>query len=238
MSGNPLTRIDITERVALDDKVMSASGAVNKTLLLLAIVVLVGYYTWSLCATGFTDKAGILSIGGFVCSLILAIITMRNPSASHITAPAYAAFQGLLLGSISFSYSGFVYNAIGITLLVLFSMLCLYNFDVIKATNTFKKVIFTATLAAAIFYFAIIIASFLNFPVILFDGSKAGIILSLVLCAIAAFNFVVDFDFIEQGEEQALPAYYEWYGAFMLLVTLLWLYLEVLRFLASFYGRE
>ena len=242
MSNNPMTKINLAEDIILEGKPMTISGTINKTLLLLGIVVLVAMYTWNLCASGFTDKANILLIVGIVAGLIMAIITSCNQKASPITAPTYALCEGLVLGSISYSYgslySGIVQNAIGITILALFSMLLLYKAKLIQATPTFKKVIFTSTIAIAIFYFASIIGALLGHPMTIFNGGALGIGVSLLICAIAAFNFIMDFDFIEQGEKRMLPSYFEWYGGFALLVTLIWLYLEILRLLAQFSKRD
>ena len=242
MSNNPMTKINIAENVVLEGKPMTISGAINKTAILLGIVVLVAMYTWNICANGFLDKANIFLIGGSILGLILAIITSFNPKSAPITAPAYAACEGLVVGAISYAYgsvfNGIVQNALGITIIALFSMLFLYRAKMIQATPTFRKVIFTSTVAIAIFYFIGFIGALLGHPMTVFNGGMTGIIISLVICAIAAFNFIMDFDFIEQGEKRMLPSYFEWYGGFALLVTLVWLYLEVLRLLAQFNSRD
>lgn len=242
MSSNPMIKSYIVQDVVIEGRPMSISGAINKSLILLGIVVVVAYYAWTICAGGFLDKANIILIGSSIAGLILALITSFNPKASPITAPAYAICEGLVVGVVSYAYGamfdGIVFDALGITILALFTMLFLYKTGILKATPTFRKVIFVSTLAIAIFYFAGFIGALLGHPMTIFNGGLLGIGVSLLICVIAAFNFIVDFDFIEQGERNMLPAHFEWYGAFALLVTLIWLYLEVLRLLAQLSKRD
>lgn len=242
MSSNPMTKIDIAQETVIDGKTMSISGAINKTAILLGIVVLVAYYAWYICGQGFSDKANLLLVGGSIAGLILAIIASFNPKSSPITAPAYAVCEGLVVGVVSYAYGsafdGIVQNALGLTILALFTMLFLYKTKTIQATPTFRKTIIISTVAIAIFYLAGFIGALLGHPMTLFDGGMLGIGVSLLICAIAAFNFIIDFDFIEQGEKNMLPDYFEWYGGFALLVTLVWFYLEVLRLLAQLNSRD
>lgn len=242
MSGNPMINSNVVQDVVLDGRPMSISGSINKTAILLGIVVLVAYYVWTICAGGFADKANMLLIGGSVAGLILAIIASFNPKSSPITAPAYAVCEGLVVGVVSYAYGsmfdGIVFNALGITILALFAMLFLYKTGIIKATPMFRKVLFISTVAVAIFYLVGFIGALMGHPMTIFNGGLVGIGVSLLICGIAAFNFIVDFDFIEQGERNMLPSYFEWYGAFALLVTLVWLYLEVLRLLAQLNRRD
>jgi len=242
MSSNPMTKINVSENAISDAKPMTVTGAINKTAILLGIVCLVALYTWNLCAQGFIDKANMLSIGGAVAGLILAIIASFNPKSSPITAPAYAICEGLVVGAVSYTYGalfdGIVQNALGLTILALFVMLFLYKTNMIQATPKFRKVILISTVAIAIFYLAGFIGALVGHPMTLFDGGLLGISVSMIICAIAAFNFIVDFDFIEQGEKNMLPDYFEWYGGFALLVTLVWFYLEVLRLLAQLNSRD
>lgn len=242
MTSNPMIHQGVVENVILDSKPMTASGAINKTFILLGVVILSGWYTWSLCAGGFHDKVMLLAWIGIIAGLILAIITRFKPNTSHITAPAYAICEGLAIGAISYMYDkmydGIVLSAVGITLLAMFSMLFLYKARVIQATPTFKKVIITSTLGVAVFYLIMLVASLFGYHATIFNGSLMGIGLSFLICAIAAFNFILDFDFIEQGEKNNLPDYFEWYGGFALLVTIIWLYLEVLKLLAQLSRRR
>lgn len=242
MSNNPMIKQDFVDAVVLDDKTMSISGSINKTAILLGVVVLVAYYTWTLCAQGFADKAHLLMIVGAIAALVLAIVTAFKPRVAPITAPVFALCQGASLGVISYLYGsafdGIIQNAIMITMSTMFAMLFLYKTRIIKATETFRKTIVTATFGVLIFYIAGWIGALLGHPMTIFNGGIVGIGVSLLICGIAAFNFILDFDFIERGEEQGLPQYFEWYGSFSLLVTLLWLYVEVLRLLAQFNSRD
>ncbi len=236
-NSNPMFRQDVMENVILDSKPMTVSGAVNKTFILLTIVVAAAFFSWGICAKGFYDRASLLITVSAITGLILAFITAFKPRSSNITAPAYALCEGLLVGALSFAYNaaygGIVVNAIAITLLTLFSMLFLYKTRIIQATETFRKVIFTATIAIAIFYLAGFIGALLGHPMTIFNGGMIGIVVSLVICVVAALNFILDFDFIERGSQSGMPDYFEWYGAFGLLVTVVWLYIEILRLLAQ-----
>lgn len=242
MTSNPMLNPRVAENVILDSKPMTIQGAINKTLILVGIVVLSGLYTWNLMANGFLDKATLFMMSSAIIGFVLAIVTAFNPKIAKITAPVYALCEGLLAGTVSYLYNsafeGIVVNAISLTLLALISMLFLYKTGVIKATAKFKQVIFISTIAIAIFYFVGIIGALFGHPMTVFDGSIMGIVISVVICAIAALNFILDFDFIEQGERNNLPSYFEWYAGFGLLVTVIWLYFEILRLLAQLQRRN
>jgi len=229
------------EEVVLDCEPMTIQGAVNKTLILLGIVVLVAYFSWDICTKGFYDKAMLFTIISAISAFILAMIAFFKPTTAKITAPLYAACEGIVVGSVSFmyqqAYNGIVLNALAITLLTLLSMLLLYKTKIIQATPLFRKIIVTSTFAVAIFYLVGFIGALIGHPMTIFNGGLVGIGVSLLICGIAAFNFILDFDFIEQGN-QRLPQYFEWYGALSLLVTVIWLYLEVLRLLAQLQKRN
>lgn len=237
MSGNPMLNPKVFENVILDAKPMTISGAINKTIILLALVIISAIGTWNICLNGFMDKASMLTMGGVISALILGIISFSNPKVSPITAPAFAICEGLAIGAISFQYArlydGIIINAFTITILSMLTMLFLYKTKMIVATPTFKKVIVTSTIAIMIFYIAGIIGALIGHPMTIFNGSIIGIGVSLLFCVIASLNFILDFDFIENGEKNLLPDYFEWYGGLSLLITLIWLYLEVLRLLAQ-----
>ena len=241
MTSNPMLRQNTAQEIVFDSKPMSAQGAINKTGILLAIVVAVGAYCWHLCASGFSDKAMLLATIGAIMGFILALVTFFKPNTSHITAPAYAICEGALVGAVSFmynsAYQGIVLNAIFATLAALFSMLFLYKTRIIQATPKFRKVIVVSTIGIAVFYLAGIIGAFLGHPMTIFNGSIVGIGVSLAICVIAALNFILDFDFFERAEGR-LPDYYEWYAGLSLLVTVIWLYFEILRLLAQLNSRR
>ena len=231
------------ESIALEGKPMTINGTVNKSFLLFGILLLTACYSWGLIAAGLTDKASMLMGAGSIIGFILALIICFTRKALHILTPIYAACEGLLLGGVSAvyngEYSGIVFQAIIVTIITLASMLIMYKSKMIQATPTFKKVIFTATLSVALIYLIQFIASFFGrgIPQI-FTNSNIGILFSVIVSLIAAFNLIVDFDFIEKGEANLLPEKYEWYGAFGLMVTLVWLYLEILRLLAKSRSRN
>ena len=242
MTSNPMLNSKVMENVLEEGRPMTVEGSINKTLVLLGLVVVAAIYTWNLCLNGFSDKASLLAIVGSIAGLILAIITSFRPQNAKVTAPIYALCEGLVVGSVSYIfnsfYQGIVVNAVGITLLALFSMLFLYKTKMIRATEKFRQVIVISTIAIAIFYLIGFIGALFGHPMTIFNGSPLGIGVSFVICLIAAFNFILDFDFIEQGTNRALPNYFEWYAGFGLLVTVIWLYFELLRLLAQLQDRK
>ena len=237
-SGNPvLSKNTFTNTGSISEK-MTINGTVNKTAFSLFLLVGTGYMTFTSINPGLLIGCG---IGGFV----VAIITVFKKQWAPITVPIYAILEGGLLGGISFMYNslydGIVTNAIFLTVGILLSLLTAYRSGYIKATENFKLGVFAATGGIAIVYL-------INF-VMGFFGSSMGIMqidnaspmsigFSLIVVIIAALNLVLDFDFIEEGAEKGAPKYMEWYGAFGLLVTLIWLYLEILRLLSKLNSRR
>lgn len=229
------------ERV-LDSEPMTINGAINKTFILLAVLAATSLYVWNLFFTGFTDKVAMLGMVGFVTSIISFIVIMFNKNALPIAAPVFAASEGLVLGAISSvidaKYPGIAIQAIGLTFMCLFSLLALYRVGAIKCSEKFRSVIFISTLSVAGIYLINFIGSFfgLQIPQI-FTSSSIGIGFSLLVIVIAALNLIIDFDFIERGAQSMLAKNYEWYGAFGLMVTLVWLYIEILNLLAKLRDR-
>ena len=231
-----------SEQMYASAEPMSSVGVINKTAILLLITFLSGCGVWDICAKGFLDKATMLIWIGIIAGAIFCLISIFKPATSHITGPAYAICEGLALGGISYSYGtmydGIVLNAIGITFASLFGMLFLYKTKLIQATEKFRRVIFISTIGIGIFYFVSIIASLFGHPLTIFNGGMFGIGVSLVICVIAALNFISDFDNIENAAYRNAPKHYEWYFAVSLMVTLVWLYVEVLRLLAQLNSRR
>ena len=238
MTSNPMTQEKIYDGAVLDGEPMTVSGAVNKTIILLLTTFAVGVFSWTQAFNGYMDKVIMLMWGGIIAGFILAIIMRFKPQNAKVLSVAYAVCEGLAIGGLSAMYEmqlkGIVANAALITFLTLFMMLMLYKTGIIRATDTFKKVIFTATASIMVFYLVSIVISFFspNF-ISIWNTGMLGIVLSVVFCAVAALNFILDFDFIEQGARNMAPKYFEWFGAFSLLVTIVWLYLELLRLLAK-----
>jgi uncharacterized YccA/Bax inhibitor family protein len=164
-----------------------------------------------------------------------------------ILAPIYALAEGVFLGGISAYYNyafektapGIVTQAVGLTFGVVIAMFALYRFGIIKATQRFKSIVITATAGIAVFYLLAMGLRFFNVEMpLIHESTTMGIVFSFIVVGIAAMNLILDFDMIEQGAKQGAPKYMEWYGAFGLMVTIVWLYLEILRLLSKFAGRK
>ena len=222
----------------LRDDVMTIQGTVDKTGISLALLIFAGYFAY--VPDGFIFMI-IGGLGGF----IVAIVTIYKKTWAPITVPLYAILEGLFLGSISYMYGqmyeGIVLNAIILTVSILASLLLVYKSGYIKVTENFKLGVAAATGGIALVYLFSIFGSFLGINISFLDpnnGSLMSIGASLFIIIIASLNLVTDFDFIEEGAEKGAPKYMEWYGAFGLLVTLIWLYLEILRLLAKLSSRR
>lgn len=220
-------------------ELMSVEGAINKTALLLLLVVAGATWVWTRYFQAL-DPAVVMPylVGGIIGGLAAAIATIFVPTWARITAPIYAAAEGLALGGISAMYEqqlhGIVFQAIGLTLGVLAVMLVLYRSGIIKVTDRFRMIVVAATGGIALFYLVTIVLGFFHVNVpFLFGGGTGAIIFSLVVVGIAAMNLALDFDFISRGAEHGAPKFMEWYAAFGLMVTLIWLYLEILRLLSN-----
>ena len=237
-SGNPvLSKKTFNNTISVNEK-MTIEGTVNKTAISLLILVGTGYLT-------FNTINSILLIGCGIGGFIFALITIFKKEWAPITVPIYAALQGAMLGGISYMYNylydGIVTNALLLTVGILVSLLIAYRSGYIKATENFKLGIFAATGGIAIVYLVNFIMGFFGSGIGVMNinnASPLSIGFSIVVVIIAALNLVLDFDFIEEGAEKGAPKYMEWYGAFGLLVTLIWLYLEILRLLAKLNSRK
>ncbi|MFO7789628.1 MAG: Bax inhibitor-1/YccA family protein [Bacteroidota bacterium] len=217
---------------------MTIKGAINKSFLMLGLILVSGSLTWQAAAGGATWVQGALG-GAAITGFILALATIFSPKTAHITAPLYALAQGVVMGAVSQMYNNFydgiVQQAILLTIAVFLLMLLLYRTGTLKATPKFRRGVFIATGAVAVVYLFHWIAGMFGgsgIPMIN-DSGLTGIVFSLVIVGIAAFNLIIDFDNISRGEEYGAPKRYEWYSAFALMVTLIWLYLEILRLLAK-----
>ncbi|MGC8602853.1 MAG: Bax inhibitor-1/YccA family protein [Desulfomonilaceae bacterium] len=241
-TGNPAlseSRFAQYRGLGVSTDLMTMQGAVNKTGILLLITMITAGYVWETFFSAFEPNVASVSglmmvgaIGGFV----VAMVTVFKDSWSPVTAPVYAALEGLFLGGVSAvaesQYPGIGIQAVGLTFGVFFVMLALYSSGIIKVTDKFRLGVVAATGGIAIFYFISLILSMFGVHVPLInDNSWAGIGFSLVVVSIAALNLVLDFDVIEQLSRSGAPRYMEWYAAFGLMVTLVWLYIELLRLL-------
>jgi uncharacterized YccA/Bax inhibitor family protein len=224
--------------------VMTLNGTVNKTGMLLLLCVLTASFAWSQVST----PAGIVGAppymwGGLIGGLVLAMVTIFKKEWAPVTAPRYALVEGFFLGAISamfnHMYEGIVMQAVLLTFGTLFALLFAYRSGLVKATENFKLGVVAATGGVFLVYMASMVLGFfgINIPMI-HESGLLGIGFSLVVVVIAALNLVLDFDFIETGVEQGAPKYMEWYGAFGLMVTLVWLYIEFLRLLSKLQSRN
>jgi uncharacterized YccA/Bax inhibitor family protein len=243
-SSNPVLSKQRFENTQVLDQVqgeaMTLNGTINKTLLLFLFLLITGGLSWKLTLSGFNPQ--VLIWGGAIGGLILALITVFKPKNAPITAPLYAVFEGLFVGSISAMFesffNGIVMQAIGLTLAILFVMLILYRTGIIKATSKFKKGVIVATGGVALFYILNLIFSMFGGGVNLFNLGWMGIGIQLVIIVIASMNLILDFDSIETSIQSGQPKYIEWYAGFGIMVTLIWLYLEILRLLALLASRD
>jgi len=234
-SGNPALKAEtFTQAPALGEAgVMTIQGTVNKTLILLGLTGFSASWAWGNVAIS-APLVLPAAIGGF----IVALVTIFKKEWAFITAPIYALVEGVFLGAISLifekTYPGIVIQAVALTFGVLFSLLIVYKSRLIKVTENFKLGVFAATGGIAIIYLVSIVMGLFGKGIpFIHSSGPIGIGFSLFVVVIASLNLVMDFDFIEKGAEHGAPKYMEWYGAFGLIVTLIWLYLEILRLLSK-----
>ena len=248
-SGNPAlnknTFLDVgSGRVLSGDGTMTLDGTVNKTGFLLILVLVGAMFSWSRYA-GPASVAGLypLMIGGALGGLVLALVTVFKKQWAPITAPLYAAVEGVFIGAISVIFEarfpGIVMQAVGLTFGVMAALLMAYRSGLIRATEKFKLGIVAATGGVMLLYLANFAMGFFGHSIGFINGSSGiGIAFSAVVVVIAALNLILDFDLIESGVNAGAPKYMEWYGAFALVVTLVWLYLELLRLLSKLQSRN
>lgn len=216
---------------------MTIQGTINKTTILFLLMILTATITWKLAYAGNVIASTLMTVG-LIGGLAAALITIFAKNIRHITAPIYALFEGLFLGAISAFFnqatSGIVFQAVILTFAVFAVMLIMYKTKILKASPGFVKGLVMATGGVMLFYIVSIVGSFFGLQLSVFSMGPLGIVIQLVIVAIAALNLILDFNFIEKGAAQGLPKKMEWYGAFGLMLTLVWLYLEILRLLALF----
>ncbi|MGM0589079.1 MAG: Bax inhibitor-1/YccA family protein [Bacteroidota bacterium] len=218
---------------------MTVSGAVNKSLILFLTLLIGASFTWYIP----TQEAQGWMIFGAIGGFVLAMVTIFKMEWASYTAPAYALLEGLFLGGISAvyqqAYGGIVMNAILLTMGILGAMLIAYRSGLIKVNERFRTGVIAATGGVVLVYFLSFILQFFGIQVgLVYGNGLMSIGFSLIVIVIAAMNLALDFDFFVEGEKNDLPSYMEWYAAFGLMVTLVWLYLEILRLLAKMQSRD
>jgi uncharacterized YccA/Bax inhibitor family protein len=249
-SGNPALKGNTFDVPALaGEPAMTLKGTVQKSAVLLACTLATAAYTWMRFAEAIADRnpeavgpLGAWVTGSAILGLIVALVTVFKKQWSPVTGPLYALIEGVVVGSVSLLFEmrfpGIVLQAVGLTFGVFAALLIAYSSGWIKATQNFRLGVFAATGGIAILYLVSMVGSFVGFSIgFIHEASPLGIAFSVVVVGIAALNLVLDFDFIERGAEQRAPKYMEWYAAFGLIVTLIWLYLEMLRLLSKLQRR-
>lgn len=237
-SGNPTLSENIFQqsgRAVPAGEQMTISGTANKIGILFLILLIGASISWY-------NPSQLFIWGGAIGGFIVAMVTVFKKEWSPVTAPLYAGLEGLFLGAISMvyasAYEGIVFNAVALTLGIFAAMFITYRSGLIEVTHKFRMGIIAATGGIALVYFASIILSFFGINLSLVSGAGwMGIGFSLLVVVIAALNLVLDFDLIDKGAEAGAPKYFEWYTAFGLIVTLVWLYIEILRLLGKLQRR-
>lgn len=224
---------------------MTFGGTLNKFGFLFLMVMATAFYVWNEASVGNSIQGYMM--GGMIGGLIVAIVLIFKPTLAQYLAPAYALLEGLVIGGISSIYNdafsavapGIVTQAVVLTFGTAIAMYLLYTFRIIRVTERFRSIMFAAIGGIALFYLITFVLSLFGVQVTgLHNGSLLSIGISIAITAVAALSLLLDFDRIEQGSAMGAPKYMEWYCAFGLLVTLVWLYIEILRLLGNLYGRR
>jgi uncharacterized YccA/Bax inhibitor family protein len=247
-TSNPALRDSFQpEGLVLGDR-MTVSGTVNKTGILAICVVATAAWTWNRFLNAGDPESAMSSITpllvlGVIGGLIMGMVTIFRRNWAPVTAPIYALLEGLVLGGISaiteLRFPGIPMQAVGLTFGTLVALLLVYRTGIIKVTDNFRMGVVAATGGIFLFYMATMIMGFfgVRFPSV-FGAGVLGIGISVFVVIVAALNLILDFDLIERGAQAGAPKYMEWYGAFALMVTLIWLYLEILRLLSKLRSRN
>jgi len=238
---NPVLRASVFEKygTAVAGEAMTVEGTVNKTAFLLFLVVVPAAWVWSQVAGAFDPAATAVPyiMGGVLGGLAFGLVTSFKMDWAPVTAPIYAVFEGLALGALSayleLAYHGIVIQAVALTFATFVCVLAAYRAGILRATPMFTRVVVFATAGVALFYIVSLALSMFGVAVPYFSStSTLSIVINVVIAVLAAMNLVLDFEFIASGAEANAPKRLEWYGAFGLAVTLIWLYVEILRLLA------
>ena len=245
-SNNPVMKDELFQRTAAESvdgdmiavrgERMTVQGAINKSFILFALMMLTALISYAMPSQLFLW-------GGAIGGLVVVIIASMKPHLSGKLAPAYALLEGLFVGTITWYYgsmfSGIIFQAVMLTAALLFTMLFIYKSGIIKVTNKFRTGVIMATGAIFLVYIVNIVLSFFGMSVpYLHEGGTIGILISLGIIAVASLNLLLDFDNFEKGEKYGSPTYMEWFCGMGLLITLVWIYIEVLRLLAIFASNE
>ena len=220
---------------------MSVSGTINKSFLMLLLLVVSASITWIMTFNG--QNPVVLTIGGAIVGLVLVLISVFKPQASPYLAPGYAIFEGLFIGGLSAifetMYPGIVIQAVGCTFATFMVCFGLYKYEIVKVNEKFRSVVIAATLAIGVYYLITwLLNMFAGYQPVHYGNSLMSIGISVAVIIVAALNLFLDFDQIEKGVQNRLPKYMEWFGAMGIMITLVWLYVEFLRLLSKLSSRD
>ncbi len=241
MNENTFARVP---RVGLGEEAMSVHGTVNKSFLLLVVMMITALWPWSMAAAGNLQAASGLMEIGLIVGLVLALIISFKPTTAPYLSVPYAAVEGVVLGGISAvfeqRYPGIAIEAVGATFTIAFVMLVLYRTHLIRVTDRMRSVVMGATIGIMLLYAGTWILSFFHYSVPFINGGAMGIGsgplaigFSVLVVGVAAFMLLLNFDMIERGVAAGAPRYMEWYGAFGVIITLVWMYIQVLTLLGQ-----
>lgn len=235
--SNSSAAAEVHEDTVIDrNETMTVSGTINKSFLMLILLIASAAITWTMTFNG--QPPMVFIFGGAIVGFILVLIATFRPQSSGYLAPGYAIFEGLFIGGVSAifetMYPGIVIQAVSCTFVTFMVCFGLYKYEIVKVTERFKSVVVASTLAIATYYIiSWLLSMFTSFQPIHYGNSMFSIGISAFVIVIAALNLFLDFDQIDKGVQQKMPKYMEWYGAMGLMITLVWLYIEFLRLLSK-----
>ena len=245
MSNPVINKLDEYQRLENDTtSVMTVSGVMTSFFILLVLLLIPAAITWNWAALQYMDRVYAMSWIGAIAGFIISLVIIFKPKTSPFLAPLYAVAEGMLVGGLSavleMSFKGIVIQAVSATLAVCFVMFALYKTRIIQVTEKLRAVVISATLAIGLLYLLnwfMIMFHYNALSNFLWSSSPLSIGVSVLICIVAAFNLILDFDIIERYSQISAPKYMEWYCSFGLMVTIVWLYLEILRLLSKFNRR-
>lgn len=245
MSNPIINKLDDYQRLENDSNaIMTVSGTTTNFLILFVLLLLPAAITWNWAALHYMDRVVMMSWIGVITGFILGIVLLFKPKLSPFLAPLYAVAEGMFVGGLSaileMQFPGIVIQAVCATLAVCLVMFALYKTRIIKATEKLRAVVISATLAIGLLYIINLVMILFHFNALsnfLWSSHPLSIGISIIICLVAAYNLILDFDIIERYSQISAPKYMDWYCAFGLMVTVVWLYFELLRLLSKFSRR-
>ncbi|MFF2878596.1 Bax inhibitor-1/YccA family protein [Gottfriedia sp. NPDC057991] len=234
-SSNPILNSEQLTKSRHSAKAMTIGGTIGKTIIALILLIATAGYSYYLTATGTLNSK--VFIGCLIVAFIIGLVTSFSPRIAPITTPIYAAVEGILIGNISAvyeaSYGMIVLQAVLLTIAIIAGTLICYATGLVKVTHRFRSIVFGLTIGVFLFYLLTMVLQLFHVPIpYLHQSGPIGIFVSLAILVIASLNLFLDFDLITTSVRQGAPKEFEWYCAFGLLVTVIWVYIEALRFLS------